>query len=91
MGKKMNVIEIDHIALFVSLNAKIDKMVILQKAYVEMFNNGIEDEAVAVVRDHASQLRDEIYQMLDDIKDELSHLRKVNPCTHGNDSFNPVV
>ena len=91
MAKATNVIELDHIALFVSLNAKIDKMVILQKAYVEMFNNGIEDEAVAVVKDRACELRDEIYQMLDDIKDELSHLRKANPCTHGNDSFNPVV
>ena len=40
----MNVIELDHIALFVSLNAKIDKMVNLQKAYVEMFNHGIEKD-----------------------------------------------
>ena len=72
----MNVIEIDHIALFVSLNAKIDKMVNLQKAYVEMFNHGIEDEAVVVVRDRACELRDEIGQMLDDIKEELSNLKK---------------
>lgn len=72
----MNVIEFDHIALFVSLNAKIDKMVNLQKAYVEMFNHGIEDEAVVVVRDRACELRDEIGQMLDDIKEELSNLKK---------------
>ncbi len=91
MAKEVNVIELNHVALFISLNAKIDKMVILQKAYVEMFNNGIEDEAVVVVRDRASELRDEIYQMLDDIKDELSRLRKVKPCTHGDDPYNPVV
>ena len=72
----MNVIELDHIALFVSLNAKIYKMVNLQKAYVEMFNHGIEDEAVVVVRDRACELRDEIGQMLDDIKEELSNLKK---------------
>ena len=87
----MNVIELDHIALFVSLNAKIDKMVNLQKAYVEMFNHGIEDEAVVVVRDRACELRDEIGQMLDNIKEELSRLRKVKPCTHGDDPYNPVV
>ena len=91
MAKEMNVIELDHIALFVSLNAKIDKMVNLQKAYVEMFNHGIEDEAVVVVRDRACELRDEIGQMLDDIKEELSNLKKVKPCTHGDDPYNPVV
>ena len=91
MSKEINVIEIDHIALFVSLNAKIDKMVILQKAYVEMFNNGIEDDAVVVVRDRACELRDEIHQMLDDIKEKLSNLRKAKPCTHGDDPYNPTV
>ena len=72
----MNVVELDHVALFVSLNAKIDKMVILQKAYVEMFNNGIEDEAVVVVRNRADELRDEISRILGDIEKELSNLKK---------------
>ena len=91
MAKEMNVVELDHVALFVSLNAKIDKMVILQKAYVEMFNNGIEDEAVVVVRDRADELRDEISRILGDIEKELSNLKKVKPCTHGDDPYNPVV
>ena len=76
MAKEMNVVELDHVAVFVSLNAKIDKMVILQKAYVEMFNNGIEDEAVVVVRDRADELRDEISRILGDIEKELSNLKK---------------
>ena len=92
MAKQLNAIGIDPEAYTQSLLNKIDKLVGLRGALIEMFNHDINHQAVQVVQNHALNTREEIEAMLEEIKERLIIFKdQTKPCTHGDDPYNPVV
>ena len=76
MGKEVNVIGLDPEAYTQSLLNKIDKLVGLKEALIEMFNHNIDHHAMKVVQNHVFDTRDEIESMLDEIKERLKTLKE---------------
>ena len=91
MAKETNAIDLDPDAYTQSVLTKIEKLVGLKEALIEMFNHNIDWHAQTVCQEEASKIKHEIEVMLKEVKEEISNLRKVKPCTHGDDPYNPVV
>jgi len=87
----MNAIGIDPEAYTTALLTKIEKLVGLEKAMVEMFDHNIDHHAVIVVQNDAFNTKAEIEAMLEEVKERLIILKNQKPCTHGDDPYNPVV
>ena len=91
MAKEANAIDLAPEAYFDSLLTKIEKLVGLKEALIEMFNHNIDWHAQTVCQDEASKIKEEIEAMLGEIKERLIFLKNQKPCTHGDDPYNPVV
>ena len=76
MAKEKNAIDLAPEAYFDSLNTKIEKLVGLEKAIVEMFNHSIDHCALDAVRDEAWKTKDEIEAMLEEVKETLMLLKR---------------
>lgn len=76
MAKETNVISLDPEAYTQSLITKIEKLVGLEKAMVEMFNHSIDNYALDAVRDEAWKTRHEIESMLEEVKERLKTLKE---------------
>ena len=91
MANEANAIDLAPEAYFDSLLTKIEKLVGLEKALVEMFDHNIDQHAVVAVQSKAFTTKDEIEAMLEEVKERLIVLKNQKPCTHGDDPYNPVV
>ena len=91
MAKEINAIGLDPEAYTQSLLNKIDKLVGLKEALIEMFNHNIDHHAMKVVQNHVFDTRDEIESMLEEVKERLIIFKDQKICTHGDDPYNPVV
>ena len=69
--KERNTSNIDPVAYTGSLLTKIEILVGLEKALVEMFNHNIDNHAVVTVQNRAFDTKEEIEAMLENIKDIL--------------------
>lgn len=76
MAKETNAIELAPDAYTQSLLTKIEKLVGLKEALIEMFNHNIDWHAQTVCQDEASKIKHEIEAMLEEIKERLIVLRK---------------
>ena len=86
-----NIIAIDPEKYMESLLGKVDRLVGLKEALIEMFNHNIDHHAMSVVQNDAFKTRDEIESMLEELKIKLKSVLDLKPCTHGDDPYNPVV
>jgi len=91
MAKETDAIDLAPEAYFDSLLGKIEKLVGLEKALVEMFDHNIDKHAVNAVQSKAFTTKDEIEAMLEEVKEKLILLKDKKPCTHGDDPYNPTV
>lgn len=91
MAKETDAIDLAPEAYFDSLLTKIEKLVGLEMAMVEMFNHNIDEHAVHAVRDEKWKTKDQIEAMLEEVKEKLILLKDQKPCTHGDDPYNPTV
>lgn len=91
MAKEADAIDLAPEAYFDSLLRKIEKLVGLKEALIEMFNHNIDWHAQTACQDEASKTKDEIEAMLEEVKEKLIVLKNQKPCTHGDDPYNPVV
>ena len=76
MAKEANAIDLAPEAYFDSLLTKIEKLVGLKEALIEMFNHNSDWHAQTVSQDEASKIKEEIEAMLGEIKERLIVLRK---------------
>lgn len=76
MAKEINVIGLDPEAYTASLLTKIEKLVGLEKAMVEMFDHNIDHHAVIVVQTDAFNTKAEIEAMLEEVKERLKTLKE---------------
>ena len=91
MAKEINVLDIDPDAVFMSLLEKINTLVGLEKALIQMYEIGIDHHASNVVQLKSLETRQEIESMLNDLKERFILLKDGKLCTHGDDPYNPVV
>jgi hypothetical protein len=76
MAKEMNAIELAPETYFESLNTKIEKLVGLEIAMIEMFNHNIDEHALHVVRDEKWKTKDQIEAMTVEVKERLIALKE---------------
>ena len=69
--KEKNTSNIDPVAYTGSLLTRIEILVGLEKAMVEMFNHNIDNHAVVTVQNRAFDTKEEIEAMLENIKNML--------------------
>jgi len=74
--KQNSSIGIDPEAYTTALLTKIEKLVGLEKALVEMFDHNIDHHAVIVVQNNAFNTKEEIESMLEEIKERLKTLKE---------------
>ena len=76
MAKETNVIGIDPEAYTQSLLNKIEKLVGLKEALIEMFNHNIDWHAQTVCQEECHKIKHEIEAMLEEIKERLKTLKE---------------
>jgi len=76
MAKEENAIDLAPEAYFDSLLKKIEKLVGLKEALIEMFNHNIDWHARTVCQDEAFKIKEEIDVMLEEVKERLIVLKK---------------
>jgi hypothetical protein len=74
--KETTPIGIDPEAYTTALFTKIEKLVGLEKALVEMFDHNIDQHAVITIQNSAFITKDEIESMLEEIKERLKTLKE---------------
>ena len=75
MAKQINVLDIDPEAVFMSLLEKINTLVGLEKALIQMYEIGIDHHATNVVQLKSIETRQEIESMLNDLKERFISLK----------------
>ena len=76
MAKETNAIDLDPDAYMQSLLTKIEKLVGLKEASIEMFNHDIDYRAKIVVQEEASKVTYEIEGMIEEVKERLKTLKE---------------
>jgi hypothetical protein len=76
MAKETNAIDLAPEAYFDSLLTKIEKLVGLKEASIEMFNHNIDYHAQTVVQEETLKTKSEIEAMLEEVKETLMLLKR---------------
>ena len=76
MAKETNVIDLDPDAYTQSLLTKIEKLVGLKEASIEMFNHNIDYHARTVIEEEILKTNSEIEAMLEEVKERLKTLKE---------------
>ncbi len=76
MAKETNAIDLDPDAYTQSLLTKIEKLVGLKEASIEMFNHNIDYHARTVIEEEILKTNSEIEAMLEEVKERLKTLKE---------------